>query len=149
MSQADYKELLRKDLCTRLPYGVKVKIESEDSAIDSGTVVGITRAQKHNSIIYEDLVFLTGVLTPFRLEEVKPYLRPLGSMTDNEIIEFWRMNCMNERVDRGYLDKCVDCCLYFTKRAIDWLNANHFDHNNLIPLGLAIKVTEENNPYKG
>ena len=144
----EYKELLLKDLSARLTYGVKVKIESEDSAIESGMLVGMTRAQKHSSIIYEDLVCLAGVLTPFKVEDVRPYLRPLNSMTDNEIIEFWKKNCMYEREDKGYVDKRVDCCLYFTKRAIDWLNSNHFDHNNLISFGLAIKVTEDNNPYK-
>jgi len=31
---------------------------------------------------------------------------------------------------------------------IDWLNAHHFDYRGLIEKGLAIAVTEENNPYK-
>ncbi len=31
----------------------------------------------------------------------------------------------------------------------DWLNAHHFDYRGLTERGLAIKVTEENNPYKG
>lgn len=31
---------------------------------------------------------------------------------------------------------------------IHWLNKNHFDYRRLIPMGLAIEVTEENNPYK-
>ena len=36
----------------------------------------------------------------------------------------------------------------FLMDAIDWLNKHHFDYRGLIPLGLAIEVTEENNPYK-
>jgi len=32
-------------------------------------------------------------------------------------------------------------------KTIDWLNKNHFDYRGLIPLGLAIEVTKENNPY--
>ena len=31
---------------------------------------------------------------------------------------------------------------------VDWLNAHHFDYRGLIPMGLAIEVIEENNPYK-
>ena len=31
---------------------------------------------------------------------------------------------------------------------VDWLNENHFDYRGLIEKGLAIAVTEENNPYK-
>ena len=35
-----------------------------------------------------------------------------------------------------------------SKEVIDWLNKNMFDFRGLIPKGLAIAVTEENNPYK-
>jgi hypothetical protein len=31
---------------------------------------------------------------------------------------------------------------------IDWLLKNHFDFRSLIPKGLAIEVTKDNNPYK-
>jgi hypothetical protein len=31
---------------------------------------------------------------------------------------------------------------------MDWLNERHFDYRGLIEKGLAIEVTEENNPYK-
>ena len=139
------KSILLKDLCARLPYGVMV-LEDVDKKFDGGC---ISELVTFTEIKGEKYFLVRNSLTPVTVEEVRPYLRSMSSMTEKEIIEFWRMNCMNERVDRGYLDKCVDCCLYFTKRAIDWLNANHFDHNNLIPLGLAIKVTEEINPYKG
>ena len=36
----------------------------------------------------------------------------------------------------------------WTVDSIDWLNKNHFDYRDLIEKGLAIEVTEENNPYK-
>ena len=39
--------------------------------------------------------------------------------------------------------------IYFDSiNSIDWLNAHHFDYRRLIPKGLAIEVTEENNPYE-
>lgn len=140
------KGLFSKDLSARLPYGVKVKIESKDSAVESGTLVGMLRSQKHDSILYEDLVCLAGVLTPFRLEEVRPYLRPFTSkcMSKEEIAEFLMLNEQLKLPD----DCDVEELLFFTRPAIDWLKANHFDYNNLISRGLAIKVTEENNPYK-
>ena len=36
----------------------------------------------------------------------------------------------------------------YGERRIDYLNANHYDYRGLIPMGLAIEVTDENNPYK-
>ena len=30
----------------------------------------------------------------------------------------------------------------------DWLNKHYFDYRGLIPMGLAIEVTKENNPYE-
>ena len=36
----------------------------------------------------------------------------------------------------------------YPEEYIDWLNKHHFDYRNLIGKGLAIAVTEENNPYR-
>lgn len=139
------KELLFKDLSARLYFGVKVKIVNEDSAIESGTLVGMTRATKHDAILYEDLVCLKGVLTPFRIEEVRPYLRPftINCMSKEEVEEFLMLNAQLKLPE----DKDVESLVFFTRPAINWLKANHFDYNCLIPKGLAIKFTEENNPY--
>lgn len=42
----------------------------------------------------------------------------------------------------------IDCFSFGSvPRLIDWLNKHHFDYRGLIPMGLAIEVTE-NNPYK-
>lgn len=66
----------------------------------------------------------------------KPYLRPMSSMTEEEKKEY-------HGACDGYLD------IYFDSvDSIDWLNEHHFDYRGLIPKGLAIKVTKDNNPYK-
>lgn len=144
--KAEDKELLLKDLCARLPYGVKVKIVNENSAIESGTIVGMTRAQKHNTIIYEDLICLSGILTPFKLEEVRPYLRPftINCMSKEEVAEFLMLNAQIKLPE----DTDVESLLFFTRPAINWLKANHFDYNCLIPRGLAVKFSKDDNPYK-
>ena len=59
--------------------------------------------------------------------KLKLYLRPMSSMTEEEEIAF--LNKENHEI-------------------YDWLNAHHFDYRGLIEKGLAIEVTEENNPYK-
>jgi len=66
----------------------------------------------------------------------RPYLRPMSSMTEEEKKEY-------HGACDGYLD------IYFDSvDSLDWLNEHHFDYRGLIPKGLAIKVTKDNNPYK-
>ena len=65
----------------------------------------------------------------------KPYLRPMSSMTEKERKEYKHLVAFS-----GSPDGATN----FT----DWLNAHHFDHRGLIEKGLAIEVTEKNNPYK-
>lgn len=109
------KDLLLKDLSARLSYGVRVcyKIHSEDKPFD---------------------VTLSGLLLDYfknkTVVEVKAYLRPLISMTDEEALE---LNNINP---------------YDHEHSVDFYNKHHFDYRGLIPMGLAIEVTDENNPYK-
>ena len=135
MTQED-KELLLKDLCARLPYTVKVFYEYVDDL--DGKTYGYS------------LTLNTWCIDEFKANKavVKPYLRPMSSMTEEENNEW-----------RGFIDnliKSCDCKFPESEKylalshsdSIDWLNAHHFDYRGLIPKGLAIEVTEENNPYK-
>jgi len=76
----------------------------------------------------------------FPIEDVKPYLRSMDSMSDEEEIgydaTFATVNA-NGRTETT-----------MTAQSFIWFLQNHFDFMGLIPLGLAIEVTEENNPYK-
>ena len=79
------------------------------------------------------------------IDSVKPYLRPISSMSEEEKKEFidavtWEAN------GKFYIDECEDISFYQEK--YDWLNAHHFDYRGLIDKGLAIEVTEDNNHYK-
>jgi hypothetical protein len=113
MKQED-KELLLKDLCSRLPYGVVVELDEK-----FGFNKGI------HSLVKE-------LLDPYGVEGIKPYLRPMSSMTEEEENEYYNIEFgFNIHSDR-----------------VDWLNAHHFDYRGLIEKGLAIDVTEDNNPYK-
>ena len=51
---------------------------------------------------------------------------------------------MREYGQLEYLGRIND----ITLAEIDWFNAHHFDYRDLIPMGLAIEVTKENNPYE-
>ena len=125
MTQED-KKLLLVDLCARLPYGVQVKIEG----FNSGILRGID-----DSIISTD----RGINYPLRL--VRPYLRPMSSMTEEERKEF-NSSCVI------IYDEIKGKTILYTIETFDWLNAHHFDYRGLIERGLAIAVKEENNPYK-
>ena len=132
MKQED-KELLLKDLSTRLPYGVKVCIKlpnHQEKKFDEQ--IGDL---KELTIYGGYLVNSKGIdYRSFNLD-IKPYLRPMSSMTEEE---------KNEHFGRTMTIDIVQT----SKEVIDWLNAHHFDYRGLIEKGLAIAVTEENNPYK-
>ena len=76
------------------------------------------------------------------LSNVKPYLRPMSSMTEEEINEFHKLRLIH--INYGL--EPLQCVLSVNE--IDWLNKNHFDYRGLIEKGLSIKVTKENNPYE-
>lgn len=128
MTQED-KQLLLKDLCARLPYGVKFLRESWNYELDQElSVIEILEDIDKDGYINNTKVYT--------VEDIKPYLRPKSSMTEEEKEEYLKLGDI-------YYD------IYFDSiNSIDWLNAHHFDYRKLIPKGLAIEVTEENNPYK-
>ena len=78
------------------------------------------------------------------ITEVKPYLRPLEDMTEEELKEFY---IIEYSCEHPMVWKKPQYNWRFTVNGIDWLNKHHFDYRGLIPKELAIKVTEENDPY--
>ena len=123
MAQED-KELLIKDLCARLPYNVKVKVECGDIPYAPTILSKLDIKRKVALFNFE-----------VRIENCKPYLRLMSSMTEEEkeelIKNFWGSHTAKD-----------------TFEELSWHLSKHFDINELIPRGLAIEVTEENNPYK-
>lgn len=111
----EQKNLLLKDICARLPYGVKFESEYAERVYFIDTS--------------DDEIYINGT----NIENCKPYLFPLSSMTEEQKLEF------------------IDTCTFFrnstfgwTDSTFDWLNKNHFDFRDLIPMGLAIDATNKN-----
>ena len=129
------KELLLKDLCARLPYGIKV---NEDIQGDF-TLIGLTKERAFTTCEVE------GKFNDVPIELIKPYLFPLSSMTETQQEEFDRIYADDMQVVANNLKNRLDGKPYETNlghyRHIDWLNANHFDYRGLIPKGLAIDAT--------
>ena len=132
----EQKDLLIKDLSARLSYGVKIRVEYpflEEKDWRPENFYGLDlRREVHAG-------------TSVRIEEFKPYLFPLSSMTDKDLIEFLQINGMNLNSDelktfrRG--QTTIVSTLSSYSRRIDWLNAHHFDYRGLIEKGLAIDAT--------
>ena len=117
MTQED-KDLLLKDLCGRLPYGVKVQTTYINPRTKERTDIGTDVLST-----VEISMLIDGY------EEHKPYLFPLSSMTEEQEKEYNNLNCW----ELG--------CFPHTEEALDYLIANHFDYRGLIPMGLAIDAT--------
>lgn len=118
MTQKD-KELLLRDLCARLPYGVKV-----NEAIQGDfTLISLIKERAFTTCETEDCY------NDFPIECIKPYLFPLFSMTEEQEKEYNDLNCY----ELG--------CFPHTEDALDYLIKNHFDFRCLISKGLAIDAT--------
>ena len=159
------KELLLKDLCARLPYGVVVHADDVDIKLDRNHR-GLSvlyyehyseKAKKNCGYNEEDFsIIISGC---FYGHNIKPYLFPLSSMTEEQENEFHFLfpSIVANRDEYGFVniiskstkDKYEDTYNYRTrlndwKEAIQWLLKNHFDINGLIPKNLAIDVTNLN-----
>lgn len=130
MKQED-KELLLKDLCARLPYGVKVTIEyTKDKythIYDLREIDNDTTSELRQQVTVWNYGFYSTVIS-YPLMDCRPYLRPMSSMTEEELKEYKYLVAFG-----GSPDGAAN----FT----DWLNKNHFDYRDLIPMGLAKDAT--------
>lgn len=130
------KELLLKDLSSRLPYGVIVR--HADYLVDSdgnytgqfwykrGYLYNVCRLDNMTTTIVEsEGSDEEGYEHICDLERSLPYLRPMDSMTEEEEI---------------YYNTVYTALKFYEKE--DWLNVNHFDYRGLIEMGLAIEAPE-------
>ena len=140
MTQED-KELLLKDLNARLPYGVKIELTWW--VMGEGTGINTTLEPDHIEQLLNDEDGDT---------EIKPYLRPMSSMTEEEWEELSYIGHIVPLHDgsfgvdmRAYCKNSQPHYRRFSEFSTieDWLNAHHLDHRGLIEKGLANKASEE------
>jgi len=129
------KNLLIKDLCARLPYHIFIEWD------DGYARLNIDR-------------FKSIVSNEFGDNWKRPYLRPMSSMTEEELNELFDtedidFNGNGELVRRAMLayseGKEIESNALFSMqyaKVIDWLNAHHFDYRGLISIGLALEAPE-------
>lgn len=126
------KELLLFDISSRFPCGLHIK----------------TNMEKYPEIILdkidkdkvEDSWYFNGI---FEIIDCKPYLRPMSSMTAEEEYEYHRYKDIDyaKICEMEHKEMLETTALCFS-RAIDWLNAHHFDYRGLIEKGLALEAPE-------
>lgn len=124
MKQED-KELLLKDLCARLPYGVKVQIPDKYG----GHTSTIKNIDVDGYVVDDE-----GALT--EIEWARPYLFPMSSMTEEQKREF------DISMDMGYA-AAYNAEINCANRMIDFFHKHHIDYRGLIPMGLAIDATNK------
>lgn len=131
------KQLLLKDLCGRVPYVTFVYVnwhETEELEICEGceddeeepNIHTLISCNYYGECDLDDNLYKT-------IYDIKPYLRPLSSMTAEEKEDFGVPFTSEGLVT---LTDTVEC--------MDWLNAHQFDYRGLIEKGLAIDCTNLN-----
>lgn len=132
MTQEERK-LLLKDLCARIPYGVKFQSENIETALFVDTS--------------DDEVWINGTC----IDDFKPYLFPLSSLTkeqrniiSNKIREIQINNPPFGKIHDSGTDNLLNNITLCAQWLINYYIENHFDYNGLIEKGLAIDATELN-----
>ncbi len=136
MVKKDKKKFID-DLYGRLQYGLKCRCDIWPNEV------------KTIATIYPNEKVLIGVVE-VDLDKVKPYLRPMDTMTKDEqkeLTEFMNeVKCTDEGIflpgnDTGYVVHYS-----FMKKVLNWLNKHHLDYSDMIGKGFALPATE--NMYK-
>ena len=152
MTQED-KELLLKDLNQRLLYGVKVNYSGKIPMLGevSNNVGELTGIMPNLQCPF----YIHGSCWGF--DDIKPFLRPMDSMTEEEKEDFYQ-NCLDMDVEDIRYENDGELPLPYNQKdkfiwfesiyidnvicAMDWLNAHHFDFRGLIERGLALEAPE-------
>ena len=147
------KSLLLKDLSARLPYYPKCEMIDNLRVINNEPNPSYTEClfPRHLEIFYFHNNFT-----------IKPYLRPMSSMTEKEKGELWflltegrtniELNSNGQLTTRENIELGLNypfVCPEGSTLYVDWLNAHHFDYRGLIEKDLAVEAPEGMYSLKG
>jgi hypothetical protein len=142
------KDLLLKDLCARLPYGVVCHYQTVVPM--AGKVKSYDKLRNISFLMDRPCFQFGSNRDIFDFGNIKPYLFPLSSMTEEQREEISkRYNYHNHyglcieitNHSEGYWDDDNSCHLQDYLWLVDFYNKNHIDYRGLIPKGLAIDAT--------
>ena len=144
----EHKELLLKDLCARLPYGVKFMCNKNIYTTKGLDLIVTDEGDWEYAVTAKDTA-------PIEIDFIKPYLFPLSSMTEEQEKEIQEITgnpdyaCIIRKTDGlelwlNFIDTDPTIWLDAIFEVQDYLNKNHFDYRNLINENLAIDCTNLN-----
>lgn len=133
------KDLLIKDLCSRLPYGVLIQekcLENVKMFLPNEETDRLINIDVSNGTL------ITNGGSFYHIDEIKPYLFPMSSMTEEQKDKYQWL-CVKVPIYEQYYEEYEIYGYEYedTWASMDWLNENHFDYKELIPMGLAIDAT--------
>ena len=131
----EHKQLLLKDLCARLPYGVSIKTEGDDEFY---TLLSV-HPNKDIALIGLDMnsVYATSKVI---IDKIKPYLRPMSSITEEEHDELFSTQYNAEMEEIKNSGDYLKASIIGDMAKYDWLNSHHFDYRGLIDNELALEA---------
>ena len=129
----EHKELLLKDICARLPYGIKCIVTKSRTEEGQKGDVG-----KIICVCLEGVDCIDNTLFFSEFGNFKPYLFPLSSMTEEEWEDYQKIRMID------WVHGDINGTFINASLIVDWLNAHHFDYRGLIEKGLAIDATNLN-----
>ena len=144
----EHKELLLKDLCARLPYGVKFMCNKNIYTTKGLDLIVTDEGDWEYAVTAKDTA-------PIEIDFIKPYLFPLSSMTEEQEKEIQEITgnpdyaCIIRKTDGlelwlNFIDTDPTIWLDAIFEVQDYLNKNYFDYRNLINKNLAIDCTNLN-----
>lgn len=146
------KDLLLQDLCSRLLYGVKIELTNscgyhhENIAKKGDITIDTLRgfSGKYFTINHDNPLDWDWADNEIEVEDIKPYLFPLSSMTEEQKKEynFWKHEVPVCHYEYGDVVEEVE--LFDSPESFEYLIKNHFDYHGLIPMGLAVDATNKN-----
>ena len=127
------RQLLFKDLSARLPYHIRVKVWLKDGTTEEGP---LDLGHNYGDVLRDAFYYYDKII------DIKPYLRPMSSMTEEEKEYIKNRWCCEDWYDISDLFNNYKIGFDDVRDFIDWLLSHHFDYRGLIEKGLALEAPE-------
>lgn len=124
------KELLLRDLCARLPYGVMCQVDDGAAGLNDGKLIEID--------ISKELVrFDVDYYWDAYIDDVKPYLRLMSSMTEEEAVELGKL------IGKASYNMMRNVDFHDLRLLLEFIYKKHLDYNHLIEKDLALEANKD------
>ena len=122
------KDLLIREICCKLQYGLMLQTSDENDVTNDCRLVEVFNdgSTCNISMFNGETNCVSG------LNGIKPYLRPMRTMTEEELKEYKVLSSKFGMTEFHKASAALD----------NWLDRKMFDHRGLIPKGLALEAKE-------